>query len=151
MSKQTSSNSDNQEIDLTQISKSIGGFFQGIKVAIYNDILFFKRNIAILSSLIIVGAGVGYYIDTNFKTYTHEIIVCPNMGGTDYLYSKIDFLSSKLKEGDRTTFNQIGIKNPAEIQNIKVEPILDIYNFVNNSKPAETTGTTIEQAIVSFA
>ena len=96
MSNQASNNAEDQEIDLTQISKKIDGFLQGIKAYIYKDILFLKKNIATISSLIIIGGSAGYYIDTNFKTYRNEIIVSPNMGGTDYLYSKIELISSLL-------------------------------------------------------
>ena len=142
MSNQATNNAEDQEIDLTQISKKIGGFFQGIKAYIYKGILFLKKNIATISSLIIIGGSVGYYIDTNFKTYRNEIIVLPNMGGTDYLYSKIDFLSSKLKEQDESFFKSIGVKNPSNIGSIKIEPILDIYNFVNNSTSAANAENT---------
>lgn len=133
MSTNNQNNTDNQEIDLGQVFKSIGGFIQGIKAAIYNEILFLKRNIVIISTLIIVGTGAGYFMDTTIKTYTHEIIVSPNLGGTDYLYSKIDFLASKLNEQDVTFFKTLGVKNPSSISSIKIEPIVDIYNFVSNS------------------
>ena len=133
MSKKTDKNPDDQEIDLGQVIKNIGGFIGGIKASIYNQILFFKNNSILISTLIIVGTSLGYYMDTTIKTYNHEVIVTPNMGGADYLYSKIDFISSKLNEQDFLFFKGIGIKNPAIISSIKIEPIVDIYTFVNNS------------------
>ena len=142
MSNQASNNAEDQEIDLTQISKKIDGFLQGIKAYIYKDILFLKKNIATISSLIIIGGSAGYYIDTNFKTYRNEIIVSPNMGGTDYLYSKIELISSKLKEEDTVFFKSIGIKNSDFIKSIKIEPVIDIYNFVNNSTSAANAENT---------
>ena len=142
MSKQTFNTHDDQEIDLGQAIKSIGGFIQGIKASIYNQILFFKSNIILISTLIIVGASAGYFMDTSIKTYTHEIIVSPNIGGSDYLYSKIDFLASKLNEQDVTFFTTIGVKNPTSIGSIKIEPIVDIYNFVSNSTSAANATNT---------
>jgi hypothetical protein len=130
MSTNTSSNQD-QEIDLSQISKSMRGIFQGIKASIYKDILFFKKNIVIITSLIIVGASVGYFIDTNIKTYNHQIIVNPNFGSTDYLYAKIDLIESKIKQRDTAFLKSIGIANPSKIAFIEINPIIDIYNFVN--------------------
>lgn len=142
MSTNNQNNSDNQEIDLGHLIKSISGFIQGIKTFIYNQILFFKRNSLLISTLIIVGASIGYFMDTTIKTYTHEIIVSSNMGGTDYLYSKIDFLSSKLNEQDESFFKSIGVKNLSNIGSIKIEPILDIYNFVSNSTSAANAENT---------
>jgi hypothetical protein len=89
-----------------------------------------------------LGFGTGIYLDTTFKTYSNEIIVSPNMGGTDYLYSKIDFLSSKLKEQDKSFFKSIGIKDFSDIGSIKIEPIIDIYTFVNNSTSAANAQNT---------
>jgi len=37
-------NNDNQEIDLSQVSRKIGDFFEGISTKIFKAILFFKRN-----------------------------------------------------------------------------------------------------------
>lgn len=142
MTTKANHNQEDQEIDLAQISIKIGGVFNGFKAFIYNNILFFKKYIIIISALFIIGASLGYFMDTNLKSYTHEIIVSPNVGGTDYLYSKIDFLSSKLKEKDEVFFKSIGVKNPSDIGSIKIEPILDIYNFVNNSTSAANAENT---------
>lgn len=142
MTTKSNQNQEDQEIDLSQIFKKIEGFFQRINSFIYKNILFLKRNIVIISTLFILGASLGYFMDTNFKTYTNEIIVSPNIGGTDYLYSKIDFLSSKLKERDEVFFKSISVKNPSDIGSIKIEPILDIYNFVNNSTSAANAENT---------
>jgi hypothetical protein len=133
MSNQATNNAEDQEIDLTQIFKKFDGFLQGIKASIFKCIQFFFKNKVVISVLILLGFGTGIYLDTTLKTYTHEIIVSPNMGGTDHLYSKIDFLSSKLKEQDKSFFKSIGIKDLSNIGSIKIEPIIDIYTFVNNS------------------
>ena len=44
MSTNQPSNSDNQEIDLSQISKKIGSFFEGIATKIFNVLFFIKKN-----------------------------------------------------------------------------------------------------------
>ena len=58
----TSQNNDNQEIDLSQISKKIGNFFEGISNSIFSGILYIKRNIVIFISLFIIGVALGYYL-----------------------------------------------------------------------------------------
>lgn len=126
-----SQNNDNQEIDLSDISKKIGGLYDAVLRSIFNLILFFKRKALILGLLFIIGAGLGFFLDSN-KNYNSQIIVAPS-GGVDYLYSKIDLIKSRLSEKDYKFFKSIGIANSDKIQNIKIEPIVDLYSFVNNN------------------
>jgi hypothetical protein len=126
----TSQNNDNQEIDLSQISKMIGSFFSGIASAIFKLILFVQKRLILFIALFITGASLGYYMDTSIRVYKSEVIVSPNFGSVDYLYAKVDLLESKLNEQDTMFFKSIGIKNSKSIAQIQIEPIIDIYNFV---------------------
>jgi hypothetical protein len=54
--------------------------------------------------------GVGLYLDKMQQQYDHQIIVAPNKS-TDYLYAKIDLLSSKIAESDSVFLNSIGYLN----------------------------------------
>jgi hypothetical protein len=128
-----STNSQDQEIDLGQIGTGIKNFFKGIINLIFDLIFFVKKKIIIIASLFIAGIILGYFLDQSTKKYTSEIIVSPNLGGYDYLYAKIDLIKSKLKEGDKTFFKSIGISKTDIILNIEVEPIIDIYTFVNTN------------------
>lgn len=134
MTKKETNNLENQEIDLFQISKKIGSFFNGIKTWLFQAIQFFIRNRIIISILLIIGTGLGVYLDQTQKDYEHQIIVEPNFKSTDYLYSKIDLLASKIAERDLVFLKSIGIKNPEEINKISIEPIIDVYEFINSSK-----------------
>ena len=122
-----------EEIDLGILLKKINGFFSNIAFSIFKGMLFVKKNIVILSALIISGVLVGYFLDYENTNYESNIIVSPNLGTTDYLYSKIDLLTSKLKEKDIVFFKSIGIQNPESLSSIDIEPIIDIYSFVNNN------------------
>lgn len=133
MSTDPQKNNDNQEIDLSQISKSITGAIDVFKNTIYRCIKFVINNIVLLGVLFVLGAGLGFYMDKTQKMFNHEIIVSPNFGSTDYLYSKIDLLKSKVKQRDEKFLNSIGIRNPKLLSNLEVTPITDIYKFVNNS------------------
>lgn len=126
-------NSQDQEIDLGQIRIGIKNFFKGIINSIFDLIFFVKKKIIIIGSLFVAGIILGYFLDQSTKKYTSEIIVAPNLGGYDYLYAKIDLIKSKLKEGDKTFFKSIGISKTDIILNIEVEPIIDIYTFVNTN------------------
>jgi uncharacterized protein YneF (UPF0154 family) len=133
MSETPQNNLDNQEIDLSQVSKKIGQFFENISTSIFKGILFLKRNIIVVSILFIVGAALGYYLDKNNKTYENKIFVQPNFGSVDYLYSKIELIESKIKDND-TVFlrDEVGIKNTKKFKKISIEPIADVYKFVEN-------------------
>jgi small nuclear ribonucleoprotein (snRNP)-like protein len=129
----TPQNPEDQELDLSQISRKIGHFFEGISNRIFKGILFIKRNIVWVGILFVVGAGLGFYLDKNTKIYDNQIIVSPNFGSTDDMYAKIELINSKIGEGD-TIFlkNVVGIKEPKKLRGIEVSPITDVYKFVEN-------------------
>lgn len=129
----TPQNNDNQEIDLSQISKKIGGFFENIATSIFKVILFFKRNIIWVAILFIIGAVLGYYLDKTTKVYDHQIIVSPNFGSVDYLYAKVELVNSKIEDGDSLFLKEIGIKKPKKLRGITIMPITDVYKFINNN------------------
>lgn len=128
-----SSNSQDQEIDLGQVFGRIGAFFQKGIDSIFDLFLFFKKNAIILLVLLISGIVFGYFLDKNNKSYNHEIIVIPNFGSTDYLYSKVALLESKRKENDTVYLNSLGINNVSKFNSIKIEPIIDAYKFIQNN------------------
>lgn len=133
MSTNVPNNQDNQEIDLMQISKKIGNVFQDFNTFLFRCIRFFVKNAVVILILFVLGFGVGMFLDSTKKTYNHEIIVTPNFGSTDYLYSKINLLQSKILEGDTVFLKEVvGIKQPKTISKIVVKPITDVYKFIEN-------------------
>ena len=142
MSNSPQSNPNDQEIDLTQLSKKIGGIIQSFVDWLFDGILFIRKNIVVIGVLFIIGAGLGFYLDIKTKVYDHEVIVTPNFGSTDYLYSKIFLIDSKIKEGDSIFLKKIGIKNPTKFTRIEIEPIIDVYGFINNSEQINAPALT---------
>ena len=129
----TPQNNDNQEIDLSQISKKIGNFFETISTSIFKVFLFFKRNILWVGILILIGVGIGLYLDKTIKVYDNQMIVCPNFGATDYLYAKIELISSKINDGDTLFLKEVvGVKEPKKLKKISITPITDVYKFIDN-------------------
>ncbi|RZK10122.1 MAG: hypothetical protein EOO46_11725 [Flavobacterium sp.] len=126
--------SDNQEIDLSQVSKKIGQGFQNLGGFIFNCIQFFFKNIIVLIILFVIGAGLGYFLDNKHKSYDHQIIVMPNFGSADYLYGKIELINSKIKDGDTLFLKSLGFKHPKRISKLMIEPIVDPYNFIRESE-----------------
>jgi preprotein translocase subunit SecG len=129
-----STNSQDQEIDLGQLSKKIGGFFQKLIDSFFDFILFLKRNIIIVASLFIIGIVLGYFLDKKTKVYDHEVVVLPNFNSVDYLYAKINLINSKRKENDTLFLKSIGIKEPKKFNLIEIEPIVDVYDFIQEKE-----------------
>ena len=128
-----STTSQEQEIDLSQIGKSISKVFQNIVNTCFDLLFFIQKKIVIVGALFILGVVFGIFLDKNSSKYSSEIVVTPNLGGVDYLYSKIELIDSKLKEEDKLFLKQIGINNTKNIVSVKIEPVIDIYTFVNTN------------------
>lgn len=126
-------NDEDQEIDLLQIFQKIGKLFDWINTFLFKCIQFFVKNAILILILLVIGVGLGFYLDTTKKTYNQQIIVTPNFESTDYLYSKIGLIESKIKERDTVFLKEIvGIKKPKEILKIAIKPITDVYKFIEN-------------------
>jgi hypothetical protein len=125
---------DTQEIDLGQVGKGISNAFNSLIISFFTLIFFIKRKIILIGILFIIGATLGYLADKTIKVYTHKVIVIPNFGSVDYLYSKVELLNTKIKEGDTVFLKDIGIKNTKKFSKISIEPIIDPYKFVDNKK-----------------
>lgn len=124
--------SEEQEIDLGKIAKKISRGFERFLSWIFRGILFLKRNFLLIFGLIIVGYFLGSFLDKKMKSYDNQIIVSPNFGSTDYVYSKIELLQSKINEEDTVFLKKIGISDVKKFQRIKIEPIIDVYKFIDN-------------------
>lgn len=133
MNKNVPNKLEDQEIDLSQLPKKIRNLFQRFNTFLFRCIQFFVKNVMVVSILLVVGVGLGIFLDQTQKTYEDHIIVAPNFKSTDYLYSKIDLLAAKIAEKDTVFFKSIGIQDSKEINKITIEPIVDVYKFINNN------------------
>lgn len=124
-------NSQEQEIDLSQIGKSISNVIQNFINKCFDLLFFIQKKIIIVGLLFVLGIVLGYFLDKE-PNYTNDIVVIPNFGSNEYLYKKVDLISAKLKEKDAAFFKSIGISNFKDISSIEIEPINGIYNFINS-------------------
>lgn len=125
-----STNSQEQEIDLSQIGKSISKGFQKAVNRCFDLLFFIQKKFLIVFVLLIIGTGLGFYLDKE-PNYTNDIVVIPNFGSNEYLYDKIDLITLKLKEKDEAFFTKIGIKNIKDFISIEIQPVNGIYDFIN--------------------
>ena len=133
MNKNQPNNQEDQYIDLLEISKKIGGFFQRINLFLFRCIQFLLKKVIVISVLVVIGVGLGLFLDKNIASYDSEIIVMPNFSSNDYLYSKINLINAKIAEGDTTFLKAIGIKEITAIKKIEIKPIMDVYKFANKN------------------
>ena len=126
-----STNSQEQEIDLSQIGKSISNAFQNAINKCFDLLFFIQKRIIIIASLFVIGVIAGYLIDKGRK-YEHKISVIPNFGSSDYLYNQIDLLQKKLDEKDDAFFEKIGINDSRDILSFKIEANQVVYSFISD-------------------
>jgi hypothetical protein len=126
-----STNSQEQEIDLSQIGKRISKGFQKAVNRCFDLLFFIQKRLIIVFTLLVIGGGLGFYLDKE-PNYTNDIVVIPNFGSNEYLYDKIDLITLKLKEKDEAFFTKIGIKNIEDFISIEIQPVNGIYNFINS-------------------
>lgn len=131
MNTSEQNNAADQEIDLAVVSQKLRSISGSFKRGIFNFIQFIIKKIVVIGILFTIGVGVGLYFDKVIRTYNNDVIVVPNFGSYDYLYSKIEFLESKIKDQDTTFFKKIGIKDPECLKKIEINPILDTYQFIS--------------------
>jgi hypothetical protein len=129
-------NSHEQEIDLSQIGKSISKAFQNVINKCFDLLFFIQKKIIIIAILFVLGVGLGIYLDKK-PNYTTDIVVVPNFGSNEYLYDKVNLISLKLKERDVAFFKTIGISNIKDFNSIEIQPINGIYNFINSDSQKE--------------
>lgn len=135
MSTKLPHNSEDQEIDLVQISKKIGNFFDRVNTSIFRSIQFFMKNWVIVLVLVLAGFAIGWYMDATRKVYNNQIIVQPNFESVDYLYSKINLLQSKVNSKDTVFLKDVvGIKKPNLIKRIQIRPVVEAYKFVDTKE-----------------
>lgn len=115
-----------QEIDLGVLFKKVSIIINTFIIKVFS---FFKSNGKTLLFIFLIGTVIGFLLDAKLKSYVSEIIVNTNHTGNEYLYSKVKQLNSQIQLKENNFENKINYDNFSKIE---IEPIIDIYNFVNN-------------------
>jgi hypothetical protein len=123
------------EIDVFQITTKVKKGFERLNTLLFKCIQFFVHQSKIVTFLLIIGFGLGLFLDKNNKLYTHEITVIPNFGSVDYLYAKINLLQSKINDGDAAFLKkEVGVSHPEALRKIEIKPIVDVYKFIEDKE-----------------
>jgi hypothetical protein len=136
MANQTNS-ADNQDLDLGQLSGKIRGYVSKANDSFFDGILFIKRNIIILTVLVLVGVGLGIYIDESSNRFENKVFVIPNFGSVDYLYEEVEHITAKIHNQDPALMKELALKSPQKFIKIEIEPVVEIYEFIEDKEVDE--------------
>jgi hypothetical protein len=135
MSVQKDNNPENPEIDLLTVFSRIGDFFEWMNTLLFRIIRFFVKNAIVVAVLLLLGFGIGMYLDINQKVYDSRIIVAPNFESSDYLYAKINLLKAKIAEGDTIYLKEtVGLQSSTSLKSIDIKAITDVYQFIEDKE-----------------
>ncbi len=136
MSEQSSNQKPNDdEIDLGVVFGEIKRLFISFLKAFFSIFIFIYKHKFVLIVLLVSGIIAGYFWDKVSKPdYKSNLTLVTNYSSTDYLYSKIEALESKIKQEDSIYLQQVFGQHYDLVKNVKVEPILDIYKFIAQSE-----------------
>lgn len=138
-----------EEIDLGVVFQKIKTFFKSILIGIIQIFQFFWKHKFILIGLLIFGAIVGYYLESNSeKIYKNEIIIQPNFGSVHYLYSKVEVISDKINTKDSVFLSSVFGNKWEKSWKIEIEPIVDVFEFTsrNNQEYKETFERLLDES-----
>jgi len=130
---QTQSSSD--EIDLGVVFEKIKSFFKSILIGIVQIFQFFWNHKFMLLGLLVVGLGIRYYLkSTTDSTYANQFLIRTNYKSTEYVYSKVSSINSKIETQDTIFLKEIFGKDYKRIRKVEVNPVIDVYGLVNESE-----------------
>ncbi|PRP67775.1 hypothetical protein [Nonlabens agnitus] len=140
MNQNDPQNREEQEVDLVPVFvwigdgikgffRAIGNFFKAIGHAIILFLIFLQKNIILIGLFILVGIGLGYYLDSAGKSnYTAQLRVQPNFNSSSQLISNIKYYNSLTDEGDYDRLaNALGLSLD-EAKKLKSFSIEESYN-----------------------
>ena len=134
MSEQTSQNA-SDEIDLGVVFEKIKSFFKSILIGIIQIFQFFWKHKLRLIILLAIGLGLQFlFLNQIEKIYSNEYLVRTNYDSTEYLYSKVNAINSKLKAEDSLFIKDVFGENYVRVKEVEVVPVIDVYELVNKSE-----------------
>lgn len=108
-----------QEIDLGFLWQQLMQFLDGVVLLTFKSFRFFIKNIIVFILLLVVGIGIGYFLDhKKTEHYKHEVILTPNFESNSYLYEKVKNIDRKVSQ---------------DILLVEVTPIVDLFNFLSSA------------------
>jgi hypothetical protein len=131
------------EIDLEFLFRKITNVVKKMIRACLNGLNFIFRNWIILLILVVVGAGIGYFMQSGKKkSQTADVVIRTNFETGEYTYNALNILQAKIKENDTTFLAKKGFRvDTLELNKIEIQPIV---NFTDISKRFDPNDRNLE-------
>ncbi|MFV0145072.1 hypothetical protein OBJ95_02495 [Empedobacter falsenii] len=121
-----------QEIDLIYLAKKIKQLFLTFCFLIVRFLKFLFKNKIIICLLIVIGAILGYYLDSKVKKeFKTEVVVIPNFESVDLLYAEVENFRTNLKaNSQKNTYLK-------EVLYIDINPVENINSVLKEPENLE--------------
>ena len=122
----------NGEIDLIQVFSRFKKIFIGWAVLVFNAIDYILKKWIIITILIIIGLGLGYLTQDNYKPNKKATaLVRINFDTVDYVYSEINLINNKIKENDSVFFVNMGLRGDSiQLKKLDITPIVNLNDIL---------------------
>lgn len=121
------------ELDLLTVYKSFKKGLFNVLITIFNIFEFLKRNWLILTILLLIGLGLGFYKDTKDpQLKSSKVLLKVNFKTVNYIYTSIETLNKKINDNDTLFLKNVGFSvEPKIIQSIEITPLLKFNDIVS--------------------
>jgi len=125
------------EIDLEFLLRKTSTFFKRIIRSWFNGLNFVFRNWIILLVLVIIGGGLGYFLEKSAKrVQSANVVIRTNFNSAEYTYNALELLLAKSKEKDTVFLMKNGFRGDTlEIKNIEIIPIVNFNDIAERYEP----------------
>src|SRR5699024_318438 len=115
--------------------------YHSLLISLYHFIRFLLRNWIVIVVIIILGWGMGSFIDSRRKEKKQStLLVQINFDATAYVYNSIDVLNAKIGQKDSVFLKKYGFWNAGHplLEKVNIEPEIDLSDLFINKDPKKS-------------
>lgn len=122
----------NGELDLIYVFSKFKKIFIGWVVLVFNAIDYILKKWIIITILIVIGLGLGYLTQDNYKPNKKATaLVRINFDTVGYVYSEINLINEKVKEKDSVFFLNMGLRGDTiQLMELEITPIVNLNDIL---------------------
>ncbi|MGO2102944.1 MAG: copper transporter family protein [Psychroflexus halocasei] len=136
MQENSYNNNQSEEIDLGDLFKLIKRGFNKIGELFLMLIVFLKRNAIILISLIVVGAALGYFLQSSSKKYNESSVTIHSFyESQDYIYKSVNELNWEIKNRHEILAEEFNINaDTLKMISVRIKPLERVTSLSDEEK-----------------
>ena len=144
------SQNNSDEINLSIVFDKIKELNTKLSIGIYKSIQFVLKHWWKLLLLIVIGYGIGYYLEQNNEVNKESIVIVQNnFKSSNYVYDAVEQLNRKIKDKDSAFLKNAGLyRNDKQyITSVEITPIVSMQELArNNDYNGKSMGSFLEKA-----